>query len=171
MRKLTAILIPLLFITVFLSPIALAATSDTFTITVTGEYIECNIEQATWSINSGTPVSMSTNYFTNASDTFDADVSNSSVDIDLKLQITSDAATWTAATAGNPAASDTYLLNASIDTWVADDNQVIAASATTISTGITAGQDETFDLMFGTPTATTTGSEQTITVTASCVAN
>jgi len=75
------------------------------------------------------------------------------------------------ATSGNPPASDTYRLNASIDIWVADDNQIVTASQTTISTNIVAGQNETFDLRFDTPTSTSTASQQTVTITATAIKN
>ena len=152
-----------------ISPTILADATDTFTVTVTGEYIECNIVEATWSVNSGTPVVMSTSYDTTGGGTLNADTSSSSVAIDLKLQITADAATWSAAIAAAAPAADTYRLNASTDAFVAHDVQIITASATTISSGIAAGQDETFDLRFDSPTSTTTGVQQSITVTASAI--
>jgi hypothetical protein len=152
-----------------ISPTILAGTTDTFTVTVTGEYIECNIIQATWSVNGGTPVLMSTSYDTTGGSTLTADTSNSSVAIDLKLQITGAAADWTAATSGNDPAADTYRLNASTDSFVAHDVQILLASQTTISSGIVAGQDETFDLRFDSPTSTTTGVQQTITLTANAI--
>jgi len=100
--------------------------------------------------------------------TFIADMDNTTVNTDLKLQITNDAADWSAATSGNGPGTDIYRLNASIDTW-SSESQIVTASATTISTNIAAGQNETFDLRFDAPTASTTGSQQTITVTASLV--
>jgi hypothetical protein len=164
---LTGILIILSILTI--SPSYLAGTSDTFTVTVTGEYIECNILTASWSVNSGTPVLMSTSYDTTGGDTITADTSNSSIAIDLKLQITTDAATWSAATTGNDPGADTYRLNASIDSFGSHDVQILTASQTTISSGISAGQDETFDLRFDSPTSTTTGVQQTVTLTASAI--
>jgi len=157
------------FILLMISPAILADTTDTFTVTVTGEYIECNIVEASWSVNSGTPVVMSTSYDTTGGGTLNADTSSSSVAIDLKLQITGAAATWSAATTGNAPAADTYRLNASTDAFVAHDVQILLASQTTISSGIAAGQDETFDLRFDSPTSTTTGVQQTVTVTASAI--
>ena len=152
-----------------ISPTILADTTDTFTVTVTGEYIECNILETSWSVNSGTPVEMSTSYDTTGGDTLTADTSNSSVNIDLKLQITDAAATWVAATTGNAPAADTYRLNASTDAFVGHDVQILLASQTTISSPVLAGQDETFDLRFDSPTSTTTGVQQTITLTASAI--
>ena len=141
-------------------------TSDTFDITVTGEYLWIDITNLTWAIGT---ISMSSVTFTNETGiTFIADMSDSSVDTDLKLQVTNDGAQWSAATSGNGIGSDTYRLNASIDTWSAE-NQVVTASATTISSGITAGQDESFDLRFDAPSSTSVGTQQSITVTASLV--
>lgn len=170
-EKIKVLMTATLLVTVFLiaaSPTLLAGTSDTFTVAVTGEYIECNVIQASWSVNSGTPVEMSESYYTNATDTLTADTSNSSVAIDIKLQITSDASTWSAATSGNGAAADTYRLNASIDTW-SNQVQVITASQTTIKSSLAAGNDQTFDLRFDAPTSTTTGTQQTVTLTASAI--
>lgn len=142
-------------------------TSDTFDITVTGEYLWIDITNLTWAIGT---VSMSSVHFTNETGiTFIADMDTSSVNTDLKLQVTNDGAQWSAATSGNSIGADTYRLNASIDIWVADENQIVTASATTISSGITAGQDETFDLRFDAPSSTSVGTAQSITVTASIV--
>jgi hypothetical protein len=162
----TGILISLILL--MISPAILADTTDTFTVTVTGEYIECNILEASWSVNGGTPVLMSTSYDTTGGDTLTADTSNSSIAIDLKLQITGAAATWSAATTGTVPAADTYRINASIDS-LSTSVQILTASQTTISSGISAGQDETFDLRFDSPTSTTTGVQQTITLTASAI--
>jgi len=142
-------------------------TSDTFDITVSGEYIWIDITNASWAIGT---VSMSSVSYTNETgETFIADMDNTTVNTDLKLQITADAATWSSATAGNGAGVDTYRLNASIDIWSASDVQIVTASATTISTSITAGNNETFDLRFDAPTSTSTGGQQSLTVTTSLV--
>ena len=152
----------------FIQPIGADQTSDSFDITATGEFLWIDITNASWALGT---ISMSSHHWTNETDkTFIADMDNSTVNTDLKLQITSDAATWSASTAGNPEGVDTYRLNASIDTW-STENQVIVASATTISSTITAGQNETFDLRFDAPTSTSTGNQQSLTVTASIVAS
>jgi hypothetical protein len=150
-------------------PSTLAGDSDTFDITVTGQYITLAVDKASWSVNSGVLVAMSRSYYTNATDTFTADSTGSSVNVDVKLQITTDGATWHAATSGNNPAADTYKLNASIDTW-STQVQILTASATIIKTNLAAGQ-QTFDLKFMSPTSTTTGTQQTITVTASAIAS
>ena len=138
-----------------------AATSDTFDITVTGEFLWIDITNATWAIGT---VAMSSSTYTNETGvTFIADMDNCTVITDLKLQITIDGATWNDGTAPN---ADVYRLNASIDVWVADDDNVAEVSANTISSSIAAGNNETFDLRFDAPTSTTVGTEQSITVTA-----
>lgn len=142
-------------------------TSDTFDITVTGEYLWIDITNASWAIGT---VAMSSVHYTNETGiTFIADMDNTTVTADLKLQITGDGADWTAATAGSSAGADTYRLNTSIDTWVADDDQVVAAAASTISASIATGNNESFDLRFDAPTSTSVSAQQTITVTATVV--
>jgi len=113
---------------------------------------------------------MSKHYYSNATPSnpyFTADTSNSTVDNNLQLQITSDATDWNAATAGNGPGPDIYRLNASSDNW-ATENQIVVASATTIAS-ITAGNDASFDLRFDAPISTSTGAQQTITITATVV--
>ena len=137
-------------------------TSDTITITVTGEYLYIQVTPDTWDIG---VVSMSSSTYSNTTGPyFTADTSDTNVNIDLKLQITQDASAWSAATSGNGPGADTYRLNASSDNWVTE-YQIVTASPTTIAT-ITAGQDQTFDLRFDAPTSTSTGDQQTITITA-----
>jgi len=129
----------------------------------TSDFIWIDITNATWDLGN---IVMSSSIWTNeTSKTFIADKDNCSVATDLKLQITNDGADWTAATAGNAAGADTYRLNSSINTWGAE-NQIVTASTTTISSGIVAGNNETFDLRFDTPTSTTVSTEQSVTVTA-----
>lgn len=145
-------------------PIINADTSDTFTITVTGEYIECNIIEDSWAIGT---VAMSSSSWTNETgDTLNADIDNSTVNVDFRLQITSDAAEWSASTTGSPPAADTYRLNASVNTW-STQIQVITASVVTLVSGTLT--DQTFDLRFDAPTSTTTGQQQSITVTGSAI--
>lgn len=140
-------------------------TTDTFDITVTGEYLWIDITNASWAIGV-MPLSAS-NYTNETGLTFIADIDNCSINTDLSLQITSDGATWN--DAAIPGA-DEYRLNASIDTWAADNGTLLSeVGDTTISAGITAGQNETFDLRFDTPTSSTTGTAQSITLTATIV--
>ena len=154
---LTAVSILALFV---MQPVN-AGTTDTFDITVTGEYLWIDITNASWTIGT---VALSTSIYTNETGiTFIADIDNCTINTDLSLQITSDGATWNDAIAPG---ADEYGLNASTDIWGADDSGLSEVGDTTISSDITAGQNETFDLRFDTPTSSTTGTEQSITVTA-----
>lgn len=163
LKKILPLLIGLLLISQFMPIAAADQTSDTFDITVTGEYLWIDITNATWAIGT---VAMSSVHYTNETGiTFIADMDNCSVTADLKLQITSDGADWSATTTGNAPAADTYRLNSSIDTW-GDENETLTAVATTISTSIAPGNNETFDLRFDAPTSTTVSTQQSITVTA-----
>jgi len=138
-----------------------AAETDTFDITVTGEYLWIDITNATWVIGI---MALSTSEYTNETGiAFIADIDNCTINTDLSLQITTDGATWKDAAAPG---ADEYRLNASIDVWVADNNTISEAGDTTISSDITAGQNESFDLRLDSPTTSTTGTGQSITVTA-----
>ena len=167
-KKIAILLIAVLMVLSF-APMNVSAdqTSDTFDITVTGEYLWIDITNTSWAI--GTIAMNSVHYTNETGITFIADMSDSSVDTDLKLQVTNDGAQWSAAVAAASPGVDTYRLNASIDVWVAANDQVVTASASTISSGVVAGQDESFDLRFDAPTSTSVGTQQSITVTASLV--
>ena len=166
-KKIVVLLTAMLMIVAFTPMNVSAATSDTFDITVTGEFLWIDITNTSWAL--GTVAMSSITYTNETGVTFIADMEDSSVTTDLKLQVTGDGVTWNAAVAAASPGADTYRLNASIDTWSADDNQIVTASATTISSSIAAGNNETFDLRFDAPTSTTVGTEQSITVTASLV--
>ena len=130
------------------------------------EYLWVDITNSSWNLGN---VAMGSSTYTNETGiTFIADMDVTTVNTDLKLQITNDGVQWSAATSGNGAGINTYRLNSSIDTWIAE-NQIVIASAVTISSNIPSGQDETFDLCFDAPTASTTGILQTITTTATLV--
>ncbi|MBS3748176.1 MAG: hypothetical protein KGY67_00565 [Candidatus Thermoplasmatota archaeon] len=164
-KKIIILLFSFVFCCSFFLPVN-ADTSDTFDISVAGEYIWIDITNASWDIG---VVSMSSSHYTNETGlTFIADMDNCTVNTDLKLQITGDASTWSSATSGNSPDADTYRLNASIDTWTSE-NQIVTSSATVISSSIAAGTNETFDLRFDAPTSTSTGDSQSITNTASLV--
>lgn len=140
--------------------------SDTFDITVTGEYLWIDITNATWVIGT---VGLSTSIWTNeTSITFIAHIDNCTVNTDLSLQITTDGTVWKSVATGDPPASDVYRLNNSIDTWVAE-NETLETGDTVIASDITAGQNQSFDLRFDTPTSSTTGTLQTIELTATIV--
>ena len=147
-----------------------AGTSDTFDITVTGEFIWMDITNASWAL--GTVMMSSYKWTNETAVTFIADMDNCTVNTDLKLQITVDGTIWNAATSGNSPGTDTFRLNASIDTWAGGahtGDQILLASQTTISSNIVAGNNETFDLRFDTPTSTSTADQQTMTITATIV--
>ena len=148
----------------FATNIITADTSDTFDITVTGEYLECNIIEDSWAVG---VVSMSSSSWTNETgDTLNADIDNSTVDVDFQLQISSDAATWASCGVGGSPGADIYRLNASADSW-STQIQLITASETTLVSSTQV--DQAFDLRFDAPTSTTTGQPQSITITASVI--
>ena len=133
---------------------------------MTGEYLWIDITNATWTIGD---VVYSTSTWTNDTGiTFIADIDNCSVNTDLSLQITNDGAVRNSITTGGVPASDVYRLNSTIDTW-GNENETLATGDTVISSDITKGETETFDLRFDAPTASSTGLQQTITTTATIV--
>jgi len=158
-KKLAVVAIACLF-ALSVAQSASSASTDTFDITVTGEYLWIDITNATWAI--GTIALSASNYTNQTGITFIADIDNCSVNTDLSLQITTDGATWNDASAPG---ADEYRLNASINAWVAE-NLLSEAGDATISSDVTAGQNESFDLRFDSPTSSTTGTEQSLTVTA-----
>jgi len=114
MKKLLILLISVLMTLSFIPVNTVTAnTSDTFDITVTGEFLWMEIDEDAWALN---VVEMSSVHYTNATDTFTVYINDTSVNVNFRLQITSDGAVWNAATDGNGAGADTYRLNASIDT-------------------------------------------------------
>ena len=162
-KKLVILAIACLFALATTQSASADNTTDTFDITVTGEYLWIDITNATWVI--GTMALSDSKYTNETGITFIADIDNCTVNTDLSLQITTDGATWNDAVASG---ADEYRLNASINTWVAE-NLLSEVGDTTISSDITAGQNESFDLRFDTPTASTTGESQSITLTATIV--
>ena len=140
--------------------------TDTRNVTVAFTPIWIDITNASWELGN---IEMGSYIWTNETGkTFIADKDNCTVTTDLKLQITTDAADWTASTSGNGPGVDVYRLNASVDNW-ATEVQIVTASATTISSNIAADENEPFDLRFDAPTATSVGTEQTIVVTATLI--
>jgi hypothetical protein len=165
-RKHTMIILEVIMIIVVLlaTNLVTADTSDTFNITVSGEYLECNIIEDSWAIG---VVAMSSSSWTNETgDTLNADIDNSTVDVNFQLQITTDATTWSSSGTGASPGADIYRLNASANSW-STQIQVITASFTTLVASTQT--DQTFDLRFDTPTSTTTGQQQSITVTGSVI--
>lgn len=167
-KKILMLVAVSLFLAPFIQPIGADNPTDTFDITVTGEYLWINITNATWAIGG---VAYSSRTWTNETGvTFIADIDNCTVSTNVQLQITSDATNWSSATSGNGPASDTYRMNASSDTW-SSQGQLTTASAYTVKSGITEGQNCTFDLRLDAPTTSTTGSQQMITITATVIKN
>lgn len=169
-EKITALMTAVLMITVFLvaaSQSVFGGTTDTFTVTVRGEYLDIQINQTTWQINSGNAVTLGTSYWTNETynNYFQAALYNCTVTVDLKLHVSGDASDWSR---GDAPGADTYRINASTDVF-ASDNTIVGASATVISSSIVNDTNETFDLRFDAPTSTTTGNTQTITLTATVI--
>lgn len=147
-----------------------AGTTDTFTVTVKGFFLDIQINRTTWSVNGGTAVPMSNMNWSNSSNPdpavayFNAILYNNSVNVDLKLHVSSDGADWTV---GDAIGADTYRLNATHDLWTTIADCInLTGGAQTLKTGIVAGNNQTFDLRFDSPSSTTTGDEQTITITA-----
>jgi len=105
---------------------------------------------------------MSSTYWSNASTTpyFTAILFNNSVNVDLKLHVSSDGADWSY---GAAIGADTYRMNATADLFVGEIN--LDDSAAAVKSDITAGTNQTFDLRFDAPSSTTTGDLQTLTIT------
>jgi len=160
-KKIISILIGLVLL--MFVPVGSSSDNDTFDITVTGEFLWIDITNATWAIGT---VAMSSSTWTNETGkTFIADMDNCTVTVDLKLEITVDGDDWTSAADAASPDADIYRLNASINDWVAD-FQIITTPAVTISDSIAPGNNQSFDLRFDAPTATTVSTGQSITVTA-----
>jgi len=140
-------------------------TTNNYFLPNVSDFIWLDINNLTWALGN---VVMGSSEWTNNSKTFLANLNDTTVDTDLKLQITNDGADWTAATSGNEPDVNIYRLNASINIWI-DEFQIITASQTTISEIIPIGNNETFDLRFDAPSATGVGDQQQITVTATLI--
>ena len=141
-----------------------AADNDNFSVTCSGAYLECNIINATWAIGT---VAMSTSYWTNETvETETADVTNCTqgTNIDFEMTISANPADWKSIWVTNAStASDHYRINASDDSWVSEQGL-----ENTTYHDVTPDHDPvadiTFDLRFDSPTATTSGASQTITL-------
>jgi hypothetical protein len=167
MMKQNKKILMLVAISVLLTPLLQTVhsdqTTDTFDITVTGEFLWIDITNATWAIGD---IAYSASKWTNETgETFIADIDNCTVNTDVLLQITSDATDWTAATSGSTPGTDIYRLNASSDTW-STQGQLTTAAAFTAQSNVNEGTNSTFDLRFDAPTTSSTGDQQTITLTA-----
>jgi hypothetical protein len=159
-KKILLLVATSLFLTPLLQPILADNTTDTFDITVTGEFLWIDITNASWAIGD---VTYSTSTWTNETgSTFIADIDNCTVNTDVKLQITGAATDWSD---GSSPTADTYRLNASSDDWSTEIN-VQSSAEQVVQSDVTEGQNCTFDLRFDSPTTSSTGDQQTITITA-----
>jgi len=165
-EKIGAFSIVLLLVAVFLVPSASAATSDTFTVTVTGEYIVIAVDETDWDVHNGTSITMD-DFYNSSHDghLFVGDCSDSSVALDIKGQITSDdGPDWSSAGDGEGAQEDKYVLNATA-VGFSGSEQLITASSQTFISDLTQGVDAHWNLTFQAPSATTSGAQQQFTVT------
>lgn len=167
MNKRLAILVAgllLAFIALVPSAPVPAADNDTLDVTFSGAYLECNIINATWAIGT---VQMSTSYWTNSSDTQVADVTNCTqgTNIDFEMNISTSPATWYSVWFANvTTGADQFKLNASDDVWT---TQTALENTTRhdVANNHDPVADITFDLRFDSPTSTTTGAAQSMTLT------
>ena len=174
MKKLLCIMFILGMVSGFWSASAGAATSDTFQITVTCNFIAINLriyddsgDYTTWAIGQtavSTPTTMG------QTDGIMVD-NTANVATDLSAWVSTQAANWTNAAA---AGSDQYKLemkcfaSSQVTPDLSTGTFVITTTATPgtdIKTGLVALTDQWAYGKFTTPTATTSGDEQTITVT------
>jgi len=135
--------------------------SDTFLVTMSGSYLECNIINASWNIGT---VAMSNSYWTNETgETERADTSNSTAgtNLDFEMTVSTDAVTWNIDTA--PGANK-YQMNATSNNWT---GQVKLQSVVygDVRANFAPASNVFFDLRFDSPTSTTVGATQSITLT------
>lgn len=164
-KKWTVFLVAVLFTMFMVSvPNTMGADNDNFDVTCSGAYLECNILNASWDIG---VVQMSTSYWTNeTSETQDAETYNSTagVNLDFEMVISSDAAVWYTVWAENyTTGADQYKLNATSDVWTTQ----AALNVTTyadVDSDFDPANNVSFDLRFDSPTSTTTGAQQTVTL-------
>lgn len=145
-----------------------AADNDNFAVTMNGAYLECNIDNTTWAIGT---VTMSTTYWTNGTETslnvsINVDTNNctAGTNIDFPMAISSDAATWKTVWDINfTTGPDQYKLNATSDCFATQ----VALNLTTyadVDDDFDPANNVTLDLRFASPTSTTTGVGQSITL-------
>lgn len=141
-----------------------AADSDNFNVTMSGAYLECNIINASWDIGT---VQMSTSYWTNeTTETQTADTHNSTAgtNLDFEMVISSDATTWYTVWAENfTTGADQYKLNGTSDIWVTQ-TAINITNYADVDDNFDPANNVSFDLRFDSPTSTTTGTQQTITL-------
>lgn len=140
-----------------------AADNDNFNVTMYGSYLECNIDNTSWAIG---VVQMSTSYWTNVSDSINVDTHNCTpgVNIDFPMVISADAATWYTVWATNwTAGPNQYKLNATSDVWTTQTALNVTTYAD-VDNNFDPANNVTLDLRFDSPTSTTTGVQQSITL-------
>lgn len=134
--------------------------NDTFLVTMSGAYLECNIINASWAIGT---VEMSHSYWTNASQTERADTSNSTTgtDLDFEMTVSTDGVTWKIFTVPG---ADKYQMNASSDSWATQMKFGVVGAYGDVKADFAPDDNVTFDLRFDSPTSTTTGATQSLTL-------
>ena len=140
-----------------------AADNDNFAVTAYGAYLECNIVNTTWAIGT---VQMSASYWTNNTDTIVVDTHNctAGTNIDFPMVISADAATWYTVWATNwTTGANQYKLRATSDTWVTNASLNLTTYAD-VDDNFDPANNVSLDLRFDSPTSTTTGIQQTITL-------
>lgn len=138
--------------------------NDDFLVTMSGSYLEINIENASWNIGT---VDMSTSYWTNETgETQNASTWNSTAgtNLDFEMVISVDAATWYTVWVGNyTTGANQYKMNASSDVWVSQE-ELNVTTYVDVASNFDPAVNVTFDLRFDSPTSTTTGAQQTVTL-------
>lgn len=165
-RKLLSVLIGIsvtLLLSVNSIPTVYAADNDNVNVTCYGSYLECNIVNLSWDIGT---VQMSTSYWTNDTDTLHVETHNSTAgtNIDFEMAISADAADWNRIWPENETTeADGYRLNTTSDAWVSQAGMNISVYAD-VDDNFAPGDNVTLDMRFDSPTSTTTGAQQTITL-------
>jgi len=178
MRKFVSLLMILsaLFLGVANFRAAEADTTDTFTITVTCNFIEINLrntgdsaDYSTWAL--GTVATSSTTAMTTG-DGVKVVLGTTSQTIDIQSHVSNQGSAWTIASA---AAANVYKMDcmgtdaAAVPTWT--DATVLTTSTLDIKDVTSVSTDQYLYYRFYAPTSVITGAEQTITITVTGVAS
>lgn len=140
-----------------------AADNDNFAVTCYGAYLECNIINTTWAIGT---VAMSTGYWTNSTETIVVDTQNctAGTNTDFSMVISADAAKWGTCWRGNATTgANLYRLNATSDTFTTQE-QLNLTIYQDVDNDFDPANNVSLDFRFDSPTSTTTGSQQSITL-------
>lgn len=154
--------------TAFNDGVVQATDNDNFAVTMNGAYLEVNIDNTTWAIGT---VQMSTTYWTNGTPTslnvsINVDTHNctAGTNIDFPMVISADAATWYTVWATNwTTGADQYKLNATSDCFATNASLNLSTYAD-VDNDFDPANNVTLDLRFASPTSTTTGVAQSITL-------